>query len=135
MVVGGVLEGRSCGMDGPAAALAAEVLAQELPGLRVDEPHDALVPLRVDLAADPAGRRRVVRALDLDAAVEVHGPLAEGVVAKGLDRQRLQRRLLLGEHRRDLALRRAVDPRVGPPLLPAIQVRLRLLERLEAHAP
>ena len=44
-----------------------------------------------------------------------------------------QRRLLLGKHRGDLALRRAVDARVRPVRIPAIEIGLRLVERLEAH--
>jgi hypothetical protein len=42
----------------------------------------------------------------------------------------LQCRPFLGKHRRDLAFGRAVDPRVGPVRVPAIEVRLPLLERL-----
>ena len=84
-------------------------------------------------SADPAGRRAVVGRLDLDAAVEVHRALAEAVVAEGLERQRPEGGLLLGKHRRHLALGRAVDARVGPALLPAVEVRLRLLEALEAQ--
>ena len=60
--------------------------------------------------------------------------LAEAVVAKRFERQRPERRPLLGKHRGDLALRRAVDARVGPARFPAIEVRLRRLERLEAQA-
>ncbi len=70
---------------------------------------------------------------DLDAAVEVHGARGVPVVAEGFDRQRLQRRTLFGKHLRDLPLGRAVDARVGPVAFPAIQVRLRLLQRLEAQ--
>ena len=77
------------------------------------------VPLHFDAAADPAGRRAVVSGIDFDAAIEVHAPLAELVVAKRLQRQRQQRRLLFGEHRCDLALGRAVDARVGPAALPS----------------
>ena len=47
------------------------------------------------------------------------------VVAKGLDRQRLEVRALLGKHRRHLALGGAVDARVGPALLPVIEIGLR----------
>ena len=42
-------------------------------------------------------------------------------------------RPLLGKHHGDLALRRAVDARISPARLPAIQIRLRRLERLEAQ--
>ena len=60
--------------------------------------------------------------------------LAEAVIAKRFERERPERRLFLGKHRGDLALRRAVDARIGPARFPAIQVRLRRLERLEAQA-
>ena len=63
----------------------------------------------------------------------MHRALAVAVVAKRLERQRAERGLLLGKHRGDLALRRAVDARVGPARFPAIEIRLRLLERLEAQ--
>src|SRR5688500_20307109 len=59
---------------------------------------------------------------------------AEAVIAKGLEWQRPERGPLFGKHRRHLALGRAVDPRVGPAILPAIQIGLRGLQRLEAQA-
>ncbi len=71
----------------PAARLA-QVLAQQLAGLRIEEPHVHAVPLHLDALADPAGRRAVVRGVDFDAAVEMHGALAVPVVAKRLDGQR-----------------------------------------------
>ena len=55
------------------------------------------------------------------------------VVAKRFEGQRAERGLLVGKHRRHLLLRRAVDARVRPARLPAIQVRLRRGERLEAQ--
>lgn len=67
--------------------------------LRIDEPHVRAVPLHVQhTAADPAGRRTVLRGADLDTSVEMHDPLAVSVVPKGLDGQPLQMRLLLGKH-------------------------------------
>src|SRR5205823_2554629 len=84
--------------------------------------------------ADPAGRRAVVRRLDFDTAIEMDRALAVPVIAKRFERERAERRLLLGKHDGDLPLRRAVDARVGPSRLPAIQIRLRLLERLETEA-
>jgi len=68
-----------------------------------------IVPLDGHHAPEPAGRRRIVGAGDFDAAVEVDGARAVLVVPKRLDGQRLQLRLLLGEHGGDLALGRAVD--------------------------
>ncbi len=86
-----------------------------------------------DALADPAGRRPVVGGLDFDAAIEMHGAHAEAVIAKRLDRQRLQRGLLLGKHRGDLAFGRAVDARVRPVRFPAIEIGLRLRRALEAQ--
>ena len=120
--------------DAVKPARRADMLAQQLAGLRIEQADVEVGPLHVDALADPAGRRRVVRGLDFDAAIEMHGAHAEAVVAKRLDGQRLQRGPLLGKHRGDLALGRAVDARVGPVRLPAIEIGLRLLERLEALA-
>ena len=63
----------------------------------------------------------------------MHRPDAVAVVAKRLDGQRPQVRLFLGKHHGDLALRGAMDARVGPVRLPAVEIRLRGLERLEAQ--
>ena len=60
--------------------------------------------------------------------------LAKLVIAKRLDRQRPERRAFFGKHYGDLALRGAVDARVGPVGFPAIEIRLRLLQRFEAEA-
>jgi hypothetical protein len=76
-----------------------QVLAQQQAGRRIEEADVLVVPLHTDGAADPAGRRGVVRAADLDEAVEVDGALGEGVVAKGLDRQRAQVRVRVPAHR------------------------------------
>ena len=110
------------------------MLAQQLPGLRGEQADVQIIPLHLDALADPAGRRAVVRGLDFDAAIEVHRAFAVAVIAKRFERERPERRLLLGKHHGDLPLRRAVDARVGPARFPAIQVRLRLVERLEAQA-
>ena len=92
------------------------------------------VPLDRDGPAEPARRRGVVGGLDFDAAVEMDRARAELVVAKRLDRQRPQRRPLLGEHGGHLALGRAVDAGIGPAGVPAVEVGLRRRERLEAQA-
>jgi len=57
----------------------------------------------------------------------------EAVIAKRFERERAERRLLLSKHRGDLALRGAMNARVGPVGFPAIEIRLRLIERLEAE--
>ena len=120
--------------DAMPAPWRAEVLAEELAGARVEQSDLGTVPLHVDAAADPAGRRAVVGGCDLDAAVEMHGAAAVFVVAERLERQRAEGRTLLGEHGGDLALGRAVDAGVGPALLPAVQVGLGGVELLEAEA-
>jgi hypothetical protein len=61
-------------------------------------------------------------------------PRAEAVIAKRLERQRPEGRPLLGKHSGDLALGRGVDARVGPPVLPAIEIGIRGRQRLEAQA-
>ena len=117
----------------PADGVAA-VLAQELAGARIQQADVAGVPLHSDLLAEPAGRRAVVGGVDLDAIVQMQGAPAELVVAKRLDGQRPEAGPLLGKHDGDLALGGAVDARVGPARVPAIEVRPSCLERLEAQA-
>src|SRR5205823_6475656 len=121
------------GRDAVLAVGLPAMLAQELARLGIEEPDGHAVPLDGEAFAHVPGRGAVVRALDLDAAVEVHGARAVLVVAKRRERQRPQRGLLFGKHGRDLALRGPVDARVGPAGVPVIEVRLAVRERLEAH--
>src|SRR5436190_2169685 len=109
-------------------------LAQEGPGAQIEDADGARVPLDQELGPDAARRDAVVGLGDLDAAVEVHGAGAEGVVAEGRRRERAKMRTLLGKHRGDLALGRAVDARVGPAGIPVIEVGLGVLQALEAQA-
>ena len=109
------------------------MLAQQLARLRRQHPDVQVVPLHLHPLPDPARGRAVVRRLDFDAAIEMDGALAKAVVAKRFKRQPAERRPLVGKHRGDLALRRAVDPGVGPVRLPAIEVCLRGFDRLEAE--
>jgi hypothetical protein len=120
--------------DAVATGLLAQVLAQELPGLEVEDADDAAVPLHVDLGTDRAERWCVIGALHLDEAVEVHGASAVLVVAEGLERKGEEVRPLLGKHGGDLPLGGAVDPGVGPLLLPSVEVSLPLVEALEAQS-
>src|SRR6266545_1443265 len=122
------------GVDGMAAPGLAAVLAQQDAGGGIEEADMLLVPLDGDFAAEPSWRRRVVGAGNLDAAVEMHRAGAELVVAEGLQGQGQQRRPFLGEHRRDLALGGAVNTRVGPARLPAIEIRLGFFQALETQA-
>lgn len=75
----------------------------------------------------------IVRTVDLDTAVHVDDPVAVVVVAKRLDGQRPKMRLLVGDHRSDLTLRRAVDARVCPAFIPAIKIGLCVFERFKAE--
>src|SRR2546427_8513442 len=63
----------------------------------------------------------------------MHGAGAVVVVAKGLERQRSEMRLYRGERGGDLTLGGAVDTGIGPARLPAVEIRLRLFETLEAQ--
>src|SRR3989442_1674445 len=110
------------------------VRAQERPGAQNEDADGARVPLDQEFGPDAARRDAVVGLGDLDAAVEVHGAGAEGVVAEGRRRERAKMRTLLGKHRGDLALGRAVDARVGPAGIPVIEVGLGVLQALEAQA-
>ena len=64
----------------------------------------------------------------------MHVAAAVLVVTKRLERQRAERRAFLGEHGGDLPLGRAVNARIGPALLPAVQIRLAVVEALEAES-
>jgi hypothetical protein len=110
----------------------AAVFPQELAGARIEQADVTGVPLHGDVLAEPAGRRAVVAGVDLDAAIEMDRAVPELVIAKRLQRQRAQARSLFGKHRGDLPLGGAVDAGVGPAGVPAVQVRLGLVQRLEA---
>ncbi len=105
-------------------AVRAQMLAEERSRLRRQQSHMQVVPLPLDALAQPAGRRALVRGLDFDTAVEMYRALAVVVIAKRFDRQRPERQLFLRKHHGDLPPGRAVDPRVGPPCFPAIQIRM-----------
>ncbi len=112
-------------LDAMPATRGAQVLAQQVPRLGIDESDVQLIPLHVDVLSDPARRRAVIRGLDLHAAIEVHRADAKAIVPKRFERQRAERRSLLRKHRGDLAFRRAMDARVGPVFFPAIEIGLR----------
>ena len=133
-VGGGVRVGRSRRRCDASRAGARRCSRSSCPVFGSMQPHVQVVPLHLDALPDPARRRAVVRRLDFDAAIEMHRAVAEAVVAKRLERQRPERRPFLGKHHGDLALRGAVDARVGPVLFPAIEIGLRRLDRLEAQA-
>ena len=49
-----------------------QVLAQELPGLRVHQADLVGIPLHLNVPADPARRCAVVGRIDFHAAIQVH---------------------------------------------------------------
>src|SRR5271163_4217064 len=120
--------------DAMSAALLPKMLAQQLAGARIKQTHIHRVPLHMDPTPDPARRRSVISRLNLDASIQMNGALAILVVAERLQWQRLQHRLLFGEHRRYLPLGPAVDARVGPTLFPVVQICLCLFQALELLA-
>jgi hypothetical protein len=87
-----------------AAAWFTEMFAQQLSRLRIEQPYPLKVPLHLHAAADPSWRRAVVSGFDFEAAVQMHGAFAVLLIAERLERQRLQRGFLFGEHRRYLSL-------------------------------
>ena len=86
----------------------------QLAGPRLEQADVDLVPLHVDAASDPPGRRRVVGRGDLNATVQMHTAAVVLVVAEGLERQRAERGAFFGEYGGDLPLARSVDAGVGP---------------------
>src|SRR5580658_3908702 len=92
------------------------------------------IPLHSNTPADPARRGAVVSSVDFHAAVQMDRAFAVLVIAKRLDRQREQSGAFFGEHRRDLPLGSAMNAGIGPALLPAVEVSLRLVQTLEAEA-
>src|SRR6516165_2199205 len=102
------------------SARCSHMLAQQLTGLRIEQAYKEVVPLHVDPTTDPARRRAVVRGLDFDAAIEMHGADPEAVIAKRLEREGAEHGALLSKHHGDLTLRCAMDTRVGPVRFPAI---------------
>ena len=56
------------------------------------------------------------------------------VTAKGFERERVERGLLLDKDRGHLTLRGAMDTRIGPSRVPAIEIGLRFVDRVKAHA-
>ena len=116
------------------AAARAQMLPQQLAGLRRQQADVEIVPLHLHALSEPAGGRAVVRALDFDAAIEMDRAVAEAVVTKRFDGERAERGRSSANITATWRFRRAVDARVGPVRFPAIEIRLRRLDRLEAQA-
>ena len=70
------------------ATLLAQVFAQKLPRVGVEDTDEELVPSHLHLATDPAGRQTIVGSLDLDTTIQVYdsSPILE--IAKRLQWQR-----------------------------------------------
>ena len=117
-----------------AASLLTHVLAQQLARDGIDDTYMASVPLHTNRTANPAWWRAVVRGIYFDAAIQIDGPLAVLVIAEGLQRQRLKLGFLFGEHGGDLTFGGAVNARIGPAFLPAVQVSLSFAEAFEAQS-
>src|SRR5579862_7350468 len=75
-------------LDAKAAALLANMLAQQLAGARIEQAHKDVIPLHVDQAADPAWWRSVVGRFDFYTAVQMHGAMAVLVITEGFEWQR-----------------------------------------------
>ena len=97
--------GRAVGvLDPMPAARDAQMLAEELARLRMEQPDLRGVPLDVDAPANPPWRCPIVGGGHLDAAIEMHRALAVLVVAKRFEGKRPQGRPFLGKHGGDLPL-------------------------------
>ena len=125
---------RPIGIDGSPLAFVQRdrMLANALVVSRIEDANPQASDMRDHFVANVARRRRIVRAVHFDIAVEVHRALADAVVLKARRRQRLQERPLLFEHGAHLPLGRAVNARRRPALVPASEVRVLFLDALEA---
>src|SRR6266536_240357 len=110
-------------------ALLAHVFAQQLAGLRIEQTNIQLIPLHAQHAPDPARRCAIVGGFDFDAAILMYDSFAVLVIAEGFERERKQRRFLFGKHGGDLPFGGAVDARVGPALLPTIEIGLGFFQK------
>ncbi len=86
-------------------------------------------PILPSVRSRPVAQRS--RPPQLHANIKGNQAFTIPIVARRLQRQCLQARLLICEHRRHLPLGQTVDALVGPVLFPVIQVRLRILQTLE----
>jgi hypothetical protein len=77
----------------------------------------------------------VIGGLDLNAAIQIYGPLAVLVITEGLERQRLQLRLLFGERGRDLPFGAARGCPCRPSALPTDRDRLAPLPGSRSACP
>ena len=77
-------------VDAMPATACPYMLAEQLPGLRIEHADLQIVPLHVDVAPNPARRGCVIRGVDFDAAVEMDRADAEAVIAKRLEWQRAE---------------------------------------------
>src|SRR5271156_5246138 len=107
--------------------------AQELAGA-VKDLKVVLVQAHRDDVARRGRYGGIVRAQDLHQAAVIDGVRGFAEVAEAHRRQRLERRLLLSEHREHLAFLAAVDARRRPALLPVREPRILLLDRVELAA-
>jgi hypothetical protein len=120
-------------LDAIPAALLTQMFAKKLIGVGMEDAHVQRVPLHFHGTPDPSWRQAVVGGLDFYTTIEMDHAFSVLVVAEGFERQRLQVRFFFEEHGCDLAFGCAMDAGIGPALFPAVEIRLRFFEALEAH--
>ena len=120
--------------DSIPAPFLAEILAQELAGLGIEEANVQAIPLQVDQAPGPAGPGAGGGRRHFPTPVPMDGALALRVIAEGLDREGPQRGFLLGEQGGPLPFGGAVNGRVGPGGFPAVPGGLGFLPALQAES-
>jgi hypothetical protein len=120
-------------LDAISATFLAQLLPKKLACVRMQDAHVQLIPLHFDQPPDPFRRQAVIGGLHFHATVQMHHPFSVLVIAERFQREWQQVRFFFGEHGRHLSFRRAMDARVRPALLPAVQIRLRFLQALEPH--
>src|SRR5215213_9956720 len=116
------------------AAFLAQVFAQQLTGVRMEQTNIEAIPLHLHAPPDPTRRRTVVGRFNFHTTIQMDHPLTVLIKAKRLEWQWQQVWALFGKHGRHLAFSSAVNARISPVCFPAIEVSLCLLQTLEALA-
>ena len=75
-------------LDPMSAALLADMLAQKLMGVRIENTDVQAIPLHLHEFPDPTWRQAVVSRLDFDATVQMYDAIAVLVVTERFDGQR-----------------------------------------------
>src|SRR5215472_203816 len=114
------------------SAFLAQMLAQQLARMRMEQAYVQSIPLHLHLPSDPTRRRAVVGGFHFHATIQMNHALTVLIKAKGFQWQWQQVRSLFRKHGRYLTFGSAVNAGVSPVCFPAIQISLGRCQTLKA---